>query len=573
MRQAKLFLSAWLLAIIPIFLVVKSPLDTTRPETKEGGLYFRKTVGGALFLIFIFLTSNLRQRDLEFVIEPDFNFQLIESWRRFFFTFSAADLYKPIPYVYLDGQFIVYALVASIMRWLTAHLTILGTVFPNDVSYVVGAVLITNIIAYASACTIFYAALCRMTGCAAISALMALGLFLTPQMIDINMMRVDFFVTLPLIAIFYCSVVLAVGMERTWHAVALGLAMAFAATLKINGPIFGLFPALAALTAFSFERATIRRLALFSLIGFAAFLPAYIALMGRYFYFLTATEFVQIYTGAINELRKWAPYMVGSPWYYNVDLMLDSGVPFIAVYLLCAVVVLFMSVTQKYGSAIFLVLSFVTFSALGIASQKYSRGGYHLLPIFFAMIGLAAATLLKSPTNRVLKAAGAASIGAVLAYTLHISFAKYQAVVTARKTEYLGIQAIIRLPRDWLQSHIPAGTTVCVLLHSNWSLPPLDGFRVINGPLTIPYLDPVALPQSYPPSLEGAKKACPIIVTSDYHRDMYIDLMNKMGAPNPASEWKKFFASLSATYPTTVFSSPTPVYAREIIINDLRDVP
>jgi hypothetical protein len=35
----------------------------------------------------------------------------------------------------------------------------------------------------------------------------------------------------------------------------------------------------------------------------------------------------------------------------------------------------------------------------------------------------------------------------------------------------------------------PTGTTVCFQTHSEWTLSPLDGFKVINGPLNMPHLD------------------------------------------------------------------------------------
>jgi hypothetical protein len=107
--------------------------------------------------------------------------------------------------------------------------------FPNDLSYALGAALLTNILAYAGACTIFFAATYRLIGRVWLAAPLAIGLFLAPQMLDINVGRVDFLITLPLMIVFYCSCLLALGKERGRHALVLGAALALIATFKING--------------------------------------------------------------------------------------------------------------------------------------------------------------------------------------------------------------------------------------------------------------------------------------------------------------------------------------------------
>ena len=73
-----------------------------------------KIIGAVLFCVFFELAFRLRQRDLEFLIQPDFDWQLIEAWRAFLSRLDTNLLPVPHPYVYLDGQFIVYA-IADVM--------------------------------------------------------------------------------------------------------------------------------------------------------------------------------------------------------------------------------------------------------------------------------------------------------------------------------------------------------------------------------------------------------------------------------------------------------------------------
>jgi hypothetical protein len=544
-------------------------METARCHGEESVRTRAKWVGWLLFLLLFALAFRLRQRDFEFLIEPDFDWDKIETWKNFFSTFNPELLVTPRAHVYLDGQFIVYGIADGILRRAVNGIAFARAYFPSDLSFAFGSAILTNIVTYAAGCTIFYAAMFRLTESILISALMAVGLFFAPQMININIGRVDFLIVLPLMIIFYCSCALALGAERKSQAVVLGIATGFAAVIKINGVFLGILPAMAVLATFRFDLVTIKRLARYTAISLAAFALTYLILMGRYFYHLTIPGIADLYAIAMEELRLWAPLMTGPPWYYNVDLMLGNGVAFIVLYLASAATVLLVAIQRRSGPAIFLVLLFIALSVAGVAAPKYSRGGYHLLPVIFALIGFAAAAVQNSATPRFFKVSAIVVGSAVFAFSLLGSFEQYQVVVSQRKSETIGTQLLKREPRDWLRAHVPPGTTICIQTSSQWTLPPMDGFKVIYGPLTMPYLDPVAFPQTYPPSLDEAKKDCPVIVTSDTHRNMYRSLLQRTSAET-AAKWDAFFDSLNEGHPPIVFSSPVAVNAKQVYINDLR---
>jgi hypothetical protein len=529
-----------------------------------------KWTGLLLFLVFLVLAFRLRQEDVEFTIEPDFNWQMIEVWRSFFSTFDTGLLPKTGPYVYLDGQFIAYSTFDELLRLAARKIAALRSHFPNELSYALGAALLANILAYAAACTIFYAAMYRLTGYIWISVLMAIGLFLAPQMVEINIGRADFLITFPLMVVFYCSCVLAIGQERKRHAVALGLALAFAATIKINGLFLGVFPAMAALAAFRFT--TIKRLAFFAAISFAAFLPAYVFLMLRYFYHLTPFGIIRHYKDTAAQVNAWNSLAVEAPrLYYNIDLMMEHGAAFVVLYLACAAATLYVAIIRRSRPAIFLALSFVVLSAAAAAaSLKYGRGGYHLLPVFFAVIGFSAARLLDSSAHRLVKIAAISVGGFIFASGIFYSSKIYATAVANRKSEAIGIQLLKREPLDWLRSHVPPGTTICIQTDSWWALPPLDGFNRTDDPLAIAYLDPAALATSAPPSLEEVRQKCPLVMTSDFHRNIFKTIMKPVSS-EAAAKWEEFFAALNERYPPTVFRSPVALHAKEIYLNDLRD--
>jgi hypothetical protein len=382
-------------------------------------------------------------------------------------------------------------------------------------------------------------------------------------MLDINIGRVDFLITLPLMIVFYCSCLLALGKERRRHALALGAALAFIATIKINGLFIGVLPAFAAMTIFRVDRNAIARLAVFITVSLATFVIVYILLMGRYLYYLTLPEIIQNYRASAALLMEWTLTLSGPKFYYNLDLMLGAGWPFVVLYLFSALITICIAITQRRPAFIFLSICFVGLSIAGVFTPKYPRGGYHLLPVSFAMIALAVDALAAWPGRRHVTFAFAMVGGAAFAATVATSFAKYQVVVEQRKSEPIGLQHLRRAPRDWLQSHVAAGTTVCIQTDSEWTLPPLDGFTVINGPLALPYLDSAALARTMPPDLGSLAKQCPLVVTSDWHLALYRSFMVR-ASQETAEKWDSFFGSLNDRYPPVIFSSPVGTYNKSV---------
>jgi hypothetical protein len=543
--------------------VLKTFLDNTHRRYGDG------LHAAVLLVVFCVLAFQLRQHDLEFLVEADFEPDKIEAWKDFFLTFNP--LPRPAPHVYLDGQFIVYGIGDVVLRFVASSMPFIRGFFPNDLSFALGSTILTNVLSYAMACTIFYCAMVRLTGSILISVLMAAGLFFAPQMININICRVDFLIMLPLMIVFYCSCMLALGAEERRHAVLLGIAMGFIATLKINGPFLGIIPATAALAAFRADMPGIKRLSRFTVASLIAFTLTYVVLMGRYFYYLSIPEISDLYEIAIKELKAWAPLMTGPPWYYNIDLMLDHGVAFVLLYLTCAAGTLFIMIRERSRPALYLLLLFVALSGAAALSPKYTRGGYHLLPAIFAMIGFAAAKLQFSRLPSFFKLAALLVGSAAFANSFVLSSQHYLTVASQRKMELVGIQLLKREPRDWLRAHVSPGTTICIQTSSQWTLPPLDGFNVTYGPLALPYLDAVALSHTYPPSLDEVQKSCPLILTSDTHRRAYHSLLAQ-ASTETAAKWESFFEKLNARYPPVVFTSPVAIYARQININNLADL-
>jgi hypothetical protein len=528
-----------------------------------------RLTGFGLFVAFCILCWPLRQRDLEFGIEADFAWQMMERYRLLLENhFSMANLPAPWPHVYMDGQYIVYSLANWLLRWLTETFSSLGPSFPNDLSFALGAALLFNAISYAAACAIFFAAMIRLRTGVILSAILAVSLFLAPQMTAINLVRVDYLNTLPIAVIFYCSCVLAMGEARLRHAVLLGAALAYAANLKINGLFLGIFPVCAAIAV---VKRPVKPLLIFVGTSLAAFIVVYRLFAWRLFYYFNLSGIWNHYRKTIDLITPWGSTNESAgPSYYNIALMAGHGSLFIALYLAAAAFTVLRAVQTRNSVALFLSVLFVALSISGILSPlRHLRGGYHMLPVFFAVIGFAAGELYRLHVWAPLKIAVTAAGSIAIASGLFFSWDAYAKVIHRRTAEVAGIDALLRKPANWLSAKLPPNSRVCIQIDSGWTLPPLDGYQIDQKALFLPYLDSSALAKTTPPTVGSLKQACDVVVTSDMHRRMYRDLLQKASVEN-SKRWDSFFDQLDTTYPAIVFGSNVPVYGYEIRINDLR---
>ena len=106
---------------------------------------------------------------------------------------------------------------------------------------------------------------------------------------------------------------------------------------------------------------------------------------------------------------------------------------------------------------------------------------------------------------------------------------------------------------------------------STTSLPPPTG----TGPFDYPYLSLPGMARYLPPTLEQARAECNVIVTNDWHRQLYSKRF-QVASPETAAKWRRFYHELEETYPPIVLKSPAPAgsagAARELRIYALSKV-
>jgi len=471
---------------------------------------------------------------------------------------------------YLDGIFLPYALGSAFWRGAVGVVPGLYAALPSEDSFNIAGAMLANGVAFALACVVFYATILRMTRSVVIAAITAIALFLTPQMIAINLLRVDYLIILPVTAILYCSMRIAQNDANDGTAVLLGIVAALAATMKINGLFFLTLPIFAAGATLVTQR-PIWALLRVVLIAMAAFVGGYTLLMFRYWLFLSPIGLIELYRRIMTDVSQWGS-LEPSSWtilYYNFDLVLPAGWLFIALYLSCGVIVGIYT-TRRNPIATFLFVTLVLWSFGTNMTLKYPRGGYHLVPIFLACIAFVAAQAwnwrvwLRIPALTV--------IAIVMASTISRSFALYEQRVGAMLDEQDAIKLVKRAPREWLAAHTHNSERICVDKHSEWAIPPMTGLKVTltYGPFTFPYLDQNAMAQFEPPSLEQTAAQCDLIVLENFHHEFYLERIRRTNVEN-FRRWSEFYGRIIERWPPRVYESPTPANGIvRVMIYDLR---
>src|SRR5262249_52041747 len=156
--------------------------------------------------------------------------------------------------------------------------------------------------------------------------------------------------------------------------------------------LFALFPLIAAGTkAWPIDREKFLRWGKLVLIAFAVFAPVYAILMFRFLYHFTWEELLKLYPEGASVFFSWRYIYVYTPrWYYSYQLLFAHGQEFIVLYFACTLVLSWFAIRANDRTAIFAVISLLVYSLIASWTQKFIRGGYHLLPLFLIIIGLTA---------------------------------------------------------------------------------------------------------------------------------------------------------------------------------------
>lgn len=514
--------------------------------------------GTILFVLFLLLAAGVAQREYEFVLESDFQVSDVRQWALFYQTLDLGVFTKRFPYTLLDGQPIVTGLFSALIEAIASYVPTLATALPTGLARDQMATTIVNVLSYSGAGVLFYATMYQITKSVPWSAVVALAFFLAPEMLQINMIRPDYQISLTLATIIYISTIITLRQERGVHAVWLGIALAFASTIKISGLVFGVIPAIAYLVrGFPLDGTKLREWTRFILLLLGVFSACYLILMTRYLYTYSIADWVRLYPDGWKAFTGWITILLLTPrTYYNYELLLPHGIEFIVLYIVSAVAILLYGLWRREPPALLFSIALLLFALIGLTMQKHVRGGYHMLPFMYGCIGLFVFYLLKGKAFRTARVA-VATIAVLALLSSSVRAAKFY--TDKSRSVGLTVQSVVDLwrpYRTWIKENLPYGS-VCLERYSEWRVPHIHDVSAAAyryGPFDYPYLSLPEMARYLPPTLEQAGAACNVIVTNDWHRQLYSERFQE-ASPETAAKWRRFYQQLEETYPPFVLKS------------------
>lgn len=512
------------------------------------------------------------ETDGRFVFDADLRTWDILDYHRFFESWSPRLVTPPTPNVYFEGHSLIYGVALHVYM---AVAGLFGAAPPLREA-AIATVGLVGAACHIGATMVFFATARHLMRDGAAALVLTLLFGLSPQILAIDLIRIDRLMILPLMVVMHISVLITLRDAHGRHGVALGIAMAFLAATKISGVLFGVLPMLAAAVVLVLDRGPAwARLRPVFFAAVAAGFPVLLLLMIRHV--LYAGRFIGDLVTAYQMQMQWTSVLPSTPrLYYNIDLFAGYGTVFLILMVLSAVVVTIRAFADRDATCLWLVISLVMFSAAGMAVFKYDRGGYHLVPLYLLTLGLALRALMDIFGARVhrRRAAGelaAAALALVLPVTaLAETYAAQTAEARLRKASVLYTRFE---SRDWIFARFQPGDRICMMIGSQWANPLLagHGYHISTTALHIPYLDGAAMADYMAPHLYQVRANCDGVVLNDLHSTVYLNNFTTRGYAARRGEWDRLLAALAADYPPKIFQGPVKAYnVSRVEIYDLR---
>ena len=508
-----------------------------------------------------------------YILTADFDYGNVRMFYDALSTWNWLRLPPPVPFVYFEGQNIIYAVAVHIYEAVRG-LFMAPASFRDATIVTVGLV---NAIAHVLATFVFFSTARLLSRNVAIAVLLAALFAWSPQLLDIEIFRIDRLMLLPLAVLLHMSILIT-RLEAGWREGAiLGLAMAVLIATKLTGILFGAFPgsALLAVIFFHTDRARVWRCVRAVVIGALAIgLPVLAILMIRYL--LDASHFMATVRAGYEQQIRWNSVLPFTPrLYYNVELFKGYGPLLLVAVILASGSVLYRAVFRRDMTALWVFFNLAMFSIAGVFLIKYERGGYHLIPLYLYALAIAFAHLqdvFPRLTPTYARAIGVAVLMFPLAW-ITVAYAK-SAHIGWRKERAMDQTRFAA--RDWMAANFAPGSRICMMSDTEWANPQLDGlgFRVTSRLFTLPFLSAPDMRDLIPPRPFQVRATCDAIVFNDAHLKLYLDTFRLQGSAQRAREWEDFLAALNRAYPPRAFTSKTPVfYVKDVDVYDLRGAP
>lgn len=527
-------------------------------------------------LVALALVAPLVDRNYAYVFEADAQV-VIDIVRQFLQAPRRGGMPPPGNFPpYLDGAFLAYVPAALLAGLAAKAGAALGA--PSELSQVVFAIRWTSVIAFAlsGVCILLAAKLLARSNM--IAFVMTLVFLLSPQMLQIDLLRVDWVVLFLLCATILFSLRICERPADKATLAGLVLSAAFLFTTKISSIAFALIP----LAALALSRQGLRQKLKTSAAFLAATTLLACAICWRYFYYELKHPGFLVYAlrAKFDFLARWSAVMAVEPRYFYVwDSFEDNGPGFVLGVWLAVAYAAVQCYRLRSRPVAVLLAGLYMVAIGGLFAFKYSRGAYPLLPFFVLLPAAAAGWALGTASGaqgrpRTLAALCVAAVAAIwLLPAIATLSRQYLALREQASALALSVQVTRFAPRAWLEKNVVPGAKLCRLIDSDWALPPLEGIKVAvtDGPFKFPYLFPAGMAKFAPPASDALRERCDLVLLNDFHPRVMLDAFSRSGLQEMRMNWERFFKALESTYPVHAFSAATPNYhireVRVVVVN------
>jgi hypothetical protein len=457
---------------------------------------------------------------------------------------------------YLDGQYLIYA-GASFITDLLIKCHLIGvTVLPTDQSIVIYSIRHTNAISEVGASALIFLSARQLLRSLPVATLTGVLFALSPQMLHIDLLRIDHLILFLLCSVIYFSLSICDSNHNRALGICLGLVLGALICTKITSIAFALPAALAVGHA-------VRRGNLFTCIACLTAGFTTICLLS-FRYLDHASAIASNFAGKVHDVNRWKAVIPTKPYtYYSWEQFSPQGHWFVITCSIAIVIGAYCWIRIPRPDMAVLLISLFVYSALGIPTLKYERGGYHLIPfILLAVVGSAryCTSLFKRKqgpfVNRVLPLSICFLCFLPATSRCLTDYRRNRLDVTRREESVLETRSA---PREWMSAHVRAGARIEILVASDWANPPIQdlGYDIRATLFNFPYLDKVKSALFLPPSFRDLESSCDVVLFNDFHKSIFLHfLRDELDLPDVATRWEAFYRDLALRYPPVTFTSP-----------------
>lgn len=480
---------------------------------------------------------------------------------------------------YFDAPFLIYTAMYGATEILCGTFSVLASLLPSVDERIHFAIRISNYLFLAAASVLFSLSILLLTRNALAALVIGLLFLLCPIFYLIDLTRQDHLILFLLNASLYLVVRIGLGLNPVSSFYLLAVTTAFLVLTKLNAPVFGIYFLAGSAFLVRKQRWTMRRAMGHVMAGWLLMAVFVTLLSFRYFYY--ASDLIPFLRFHMNEQAAWGTQLRKSSSLYYAWGALDVYGPSLR-YILWAA--FFLSLLAAFATrnplTIFLVATTAFYVILSLPSYQTPRGGYHLIPLFLALLAVSYAFLAQQIRVRMPKArwatflpvAAALIVVEPIASTIRTYLSNYETL----KFREISVQTNRIKPRSWIIEHLGPGARV---LGTQWSiilLPDADASGLVLdwSLLNVPFIDGEALSKFPPPSYDELVKTGDVLILSDFDRVQILSVFETYGLPDMAKQWEEFFSTLRSKFSRVTFTAPTIVYSvKEVELFALRSSP